>query len=120
MPWPGSTYIILEKGSDRAITLTEGQLRLQSVNKEQDANNRWLCVERDGYFGYCSAKSGFYIGHDGKNGMRASQRALEWWESITPRRHADGGYQLLSPDECHSLLGITVAEQLPLRRTEMA
>jgi hypothetical protein len=110
VPWPNNTYIIIETASVRAITLTENGLCLQDIEEGQDANNRWLCVEKNGYFAFYNPKSGVYMGHDGGNNMRASATALEDWELMTPRRHPDGGYQLLVPHWWHTMTIVTLTE----------
>ncbi|KAL6857537.1 hypothetical protein ACO1O0_004975 [Amphichorda felina] len=112
VPWPDNTYIIVEKGTSRAITLTNNGLRLQDTNgqDEDTHNNRWLCVEKNGYFGLCNPRTGRYLGHDGKSGMRAGATVLDFWELITPRRHPSGGYQLLLPHNSVTLKMVTVAE----------
>ncbi|KAH7177056.1 hypothetical protein EDB81DRAFT_773946 [Dactylonectria macrodidyma] len=104
VPWPDSTYMIIEKGSNRAITLTPGGLRLQDIKDGRNGNNHWLCVERNNYFGFYNEKSRRYLGHDGKMGMRASATVLEEWEFMVPRLHPEGGYQLLLPFWSHTMM----------------
>lgn len=110
IPWPGNTYIVIEKGSDRAITLSEDGLCLQELSQSQNANNRWLCVEKNGYFGLYNAKTGVYLGHDSASTMQACAHSLDEWELITPRLHPEGGYQLLMPFWAHTLMMITVED----------
>ncbi|KAH6972770.1 hypothetical protein BKA56DRAFT_592793 [Ilyonectria sp. MPI-CAGE-AT-0026] len=110
VPWPGSKYVIIEKGSDRAITLTSGRLRLQDVNEGRNLNNQWLCVERNNYFGFYNERARVYLGHDGKKGMRASAPSLEEWEFMIPRLHPEGGYQLLLPFWSHTMMILTPSE----------
>ncbi|CAM1510701.1 Fc.00g010360.m01.CDS01 [Cosmosporella sp. VM-42] len=110
VPWHGNTYMILEKTSGRAITLTNHKLGLQDMVEYHDAHNRWLCVETNGYFGFQDPKTGQYIGHDGNCGMRAMATVFKEWEFMTPRKHPDGGYQLLAPHWWHTLRVVTVAE----------
>ncbi|KAK5993480.1 hypothetical protein PT974_06911 [Cladobotryum mycophilum] len=109
VPWPGETYIILEKDTGRAITLANGRLRLQEIQDDGNTQCHWLCVEANGYFGFLNVKSGRYLGHNGEWNMRASASVLQDWEYFTPRRHPKGGYQLLTPYYHHTLRGMTVA-----------
>lgn len=109
-PWPNNTYIIVEKGSGQAISLNGGALELYDFSDHEDVNIQWLCVERQGYFGFFNTKSGVYLGHNSKETIQASATAFEDWEVVTPRHHPDGGYQLLSPLWWHTLMVIVVAE----------
>ncbi|UKZ76118.1 hypothetical protein TrVFT333_003814 [Trichoderma virens FT-333] len=109
VPWPGGVYRIINKTSDKAITLANGHLCLQETNDPRDEYSHWLCVEANGYFGFFNQKANKYIGHDGEWGMRAwAERFLDW-EYFTPRRHPAGGYQLLSPFYHHTLRELAVA-----------
>lgn len=111
VPWPGNVYIIMEKGSDRALTVSERGLCLQSVSQGGHApNNRWRCVEKNGYFGFYSVKSGVFIGHDMGFNIRALARNHGNFELMTARRHPKGGYQLMLPHWWHTLMAITVTE----------
>ncbi|KAH7326258.1 hypothetical protein B0I35DRAFT_422270 [Stachybotrys elegans] len=111
VPWPSNSYIILEHRTKRAITLRNGQLYLQDIREDPGANNRWQCVEKQGYFGFCNLKSFVYIGHNGsENRAVATAKAHENWEQITPRQHPKGGYQLLFPYYQHTLRMLSVAE----------
>lgn len=109
-PWPNNTYIIIEKCSGQAITLTAGKLCLYDFSQREDVNIHWHCVERSGYFAFFNTKFGVYMGHNGNDHIQASARSLDAWELITPRRHPEGGYQLLSPHWWHTLMVIVVAE----------
>ncbi|RSM08712.1 hypothetical protein CDV31_008054 [Fusarium ambrosium] len=110
VPWPGNTYMIIEKGTDRAITLTSTGLYLQDIEKDPDANNHWLCVDSQNYIGFFNTKSRVYMGHDGGNGMLASAEALNDWELMVPRHHPDGGYQLLTPYWSSAMMMVTAQE----------
>lgn len=111
VPWPGDTFMIVEKSSGKAISTKNGALSLESSTQLADNTNRWLCVERNGYFGFQNTRSGKYLGHDGHYGMRVEAPALEYWELIVPRKHPQGGYQLLVPHWWHSLRAITLNEE---------
>ncbi|KAH6647114.1 hypothetical protein BKA67DRAFT_663460 [Truncatella angustata] len=111
--FPGKTYVILEKISSRAITSTGDGLCLEDIEDDSDEwnqNNRWLCVESNGYLALQDVKSGKYMGHDGKQNVCAQATKLGGWECITTRDHPNGGYQLLSPHWLQSLMAIVVAE----------
>ncbi|KAL2692443.1 hypothetical protein Neosp_002852 [[Neocosmospora] mangrovei] len=96
-PWPGNEYIILEKNTNRAITLTKDGLCLEDDEKDPNANKKWLCVDSNNYIGFFNPKANVYMGHDGKDGLRATAVVLKGWEQMTPRHHPNGGYQLLMP-----------------------
>jgi hypothetical protein len=113
--WPGGIYIIFEKASGRVITHSRGIVTLQDVDADSSAtdgqvSNRWLCVERNGYFGLHDPKSGRYVGHNNNYGMVANATEFNDWESIVPRAHPDGGFQLLVPHWWHSLRTVVVGE----------
>ncbi|KAK8128943.1 hypothetical protein PG984_010051 [Apiospora sp. TS-2023a] len=100
VPWPGNTYLIVEKSSGIAIMRRgDGQITLGSSKDTRmaGANTQWLCVESNNHFGFQNPASGFYLGHDGKDRMHATATALKGWEFIAARPHPKGGYQLLSP-----------------------
>ncbi|ETS83493.1 hypothetical protein PFICI_05369 [Pestalotiopsis fici W106-1] len=107
---PGNTYMILERESLRAMTLTNEGLRLKHIEEGQSLNNRWLCVEKNGWLGLQEPKSGKYIGHDGKSGVRAAANGFHAWEYITTRDRPGGVYQLLVPHWWEALRVIVVAE----------
>lgn len=107
VPWPGNTYMIIEKGTDRAITLTSTGLYLQDIEKDPNANNHWLCVDSHNYIGFFNTKARVYMGHDGSNGMLASAEVLNDWELMVPRHHPDGGYQLLMPYWSREMMMVT-------------
>ncbi|KAL6352580.1 hypothetical protein LRP88_13045 [Fusarium phalaenopsidis] len=109
-PWPGNTYMIIEKGTDRAITLTSTGLYLQDIEKDPNANNHWLCVDSHNYIGFFNTKVRVYMGHDGGNGMLASAGVLNDWELMVPRHHPDGGYQLLMPYWSSAMMMVTAEE----------
>ncbi|KAI9149880.1 hypothetical protein HJFPF1_09626 [Paramyrothecium foliicola] len=107
VPWPGSTYIIVEHGGDAAITVTNQGVRLRDMKDDNNANNRWQCVEKNGYFGFYNQNTRTYLGHNGKDRI-VQGRVHDRWEYITPRKHPDGGYQLLFPFWEHTLLVLSI------------
>lgn len=110
VPWPGKTFIIMQKGTTQAITLLDGHLSMQdAIDFIGQDSNRWMCVEQNGYFGFYNKSTMTYLGHDNKGNVTASARKLAGWELITPRRHPNGGYQLLSPHWAETLHSFNVA-----------
>jgi hypothetical protein len=107
---PGNTYMIMERESLRAITQTEDGLRLHDIHHTQASNNRWLCVEKNGWFGLQEPRSGKYIGHDWKFRVHAAATEFRAWECITTRDHPGGVYQLLVPHWWETLRTVVVAE----------
>ncbi|EQL01546.1 hypothetical protein G6O67_007019 [Ophiocordyceps sinensis] len=101
VPWPGHTFMIVEKNSKRAITLpdTSGRVCLQDTHEGHDTNARqqWHCVRRYGWFGFLNPQSGKYLGHNDHNGIVARADKQGCWENLMPRKHPDGGYELLLP-----------------------
>lgn len=111
VPWPESTFQIIEKGSRRAITLAGDQLKLLSaVNEPSHWDTHWLCVKQNGYFGFQNPMTGKYLGHDGKGRVYAVEGRLRNWELFSPRMHPDGGYELLSPYYSGELMVLCVGE----------
>ncbi|KAM0257179.1 hypothetical protein ACHAQJ_004540 [Trichoderma viride] len=98
IPWPENTYAILDKASGRALTVFEGQLRLMGQRGDNfEAGSLWLCVEAKGYFGFFNEQTGGYLGHDGCLQIHASAQRFNSNQRFIPRRHFNGGYQLLTP-----------------------
>lgn len=102
VPWPGSTFIIVEKATGRAITVRDGKVGMEehavgaSAGASSHRGKQWFCVEKNGHFGFQNQASGKYIGHDGNFGIRASVSHLLAHEFIVVRKHPQGGYQLLA------------------------
>jgi hypothetical protein len=112
VPWPGKSYLILQRGTTHAITLVNGKLQMQdAIDFVGSVDNRWQCVENGhGYFGFYNGHAMTYLGHDNKGNAVASAKKLQGWELITPRRHPEGGYQLLSPHWAEELHSINVVD----------
>lgn len=110
VPWPGHTYMIIEKSSDRAITLENGVLHLGDSKKHPKADMYWLCIEKNGYFAFQNIRSGKYMGHDGNQGIRALATNVDAWEMITTRAYPGGGHQMLVPHWWHTLRIVSIAE----------
>lgn len=98
IPWPGNTYRIIEKHTNRAITLDKDLIAIKDIEDTAKITvTQWFCVEKNGFFGFQHPPSGRYIGHDGNKTLHAKATELQEWEFFTPRQHPEGGYQLLSP-----------------------
>ncbi|KAJ3958508.1 hypothetical protein N0V92_004926 [Colletotrichum tropicale] len=111
IPWPGNTYRIIEKHTNRAITLANDQIVIKDIEDTAKITvTQWLCVEKNGYFGFQHPPSGRYMGHDGNKDLRAKATELNNWELFTPREHPEGGYQLLSPYWSQALMVLCVDE----------
>ncbi|KAK4238615.1 hypothetical protein C8A03DRAFT_14954 [Achaetomium macrosporum] len=99
VPWPGDTFVIIEKASGRAITQINGELQLE-VNASRRGNFYWVCFERGGWLGFYNTASGNYMGHNGGTGkLQAEVRQIRGYEYLCcfcVRRHPAGGYLLLS------------------------
>lgn len=97
VPWHGNMYLMLEKGTGKAITRNaEGGLYLTDESSP-NPHNRWLCVETNGWFGFYNTAARVYMGHDGKRKIHAWASQHKAWEFFNPRQDPLGGYQLLSP-----------------------
>ncbi|KAM5446103.1 hypothetical protein MaudCBS49596_006913 [Microsporum audouinii] len=111
VPWPDNTYLILEKGTKRAITFEQEAVILQDVNEEgQRAAQEWHCVSKDNYFAFYNPKSGKYMGHDGGDYIFAKATEPKAWECITATQHPEGGYRLSMPHYWEWLRVVTVAD----------
>ncbi|KAH6849601.1 hypothetical protein B0I37DRAFT_369387 [Chaetomium sp. MPI-CAGE-AT-0009] len=97
VPWAGETFIIVEKASGRVISHTDGNLRLED-NTGRKGCWHWLCVEKDGWFGFRNTASGMYLGANfwGTGNLQAEVKHHKGWESFSTRRHPNGGYLLLA------------------------
>lgn len=110
VPWPEITFQIIEKQSGRAITLVGDQPKLHRLSSTSSLNTHWLCVKKNGYFGFQNLHTGKYLGHDGKSGICTSTFHLKKWELWTPRQHPEGGHELLSPYHSDTLMLLCIDE----------
>ncbi|EFR04878.1 hypothetical protein MGYG_07879 [Nannizzia gypsea CBS 118893] len=110
VPWPDSTYMILEKGSNRAITYTNQTVFLQDFREGHISTKSWHCIHFNNYFAFYNPVSGRYIGHDGSSIICAKAIAANGYECITAKQHPNGGYQLLMPYYAHALNVMTIGE----------
>lgn len=94
-PWPGSTYIIVDRAQGRAITMIDGRLSLES-DACATGSCHWVCIENKGWFGFRNTASGKYMGHDGRKNIYAAKDRHQAWEFWVARPCPDGGYLLLT------------------------
>lgn len=96
VPGPGKTYRIHLKNTDKVITMTEGEVVLQSPAEAQPGGGwYWVCVEKGNWLGFRNHVSGTFLGHDGKSGLHAKVTHHKSHEFFCVRHHRDGGYLLL-------------------------
>ncbi|TDZ71610.1 hypothetical protein CTRI78_v001877 [Colletotrichum trifolii] len=110
VPWPGTTFRIVEKATGRAMTLIDGELAIRDATGPDDPNTHWFCVEKNGCFGLMNPDTGRYLGNDGGTHVRAWSHEMGEWEYLTMRKHPSGGYQILSPAEENKLKVMCVAQ----------
>src|SRR5690554_4415016 len=97
VPWPGRTYMIRNRASDRILAREDGILVLKEATDLGTCGWRWACIEhREGWLGFRETSSGVYLGRDNYGNFQASATEHKGWEQFDARRHPDGGYQLLS------------------------
>ncbi|KAL6871696.1 hypothetical protein HDV57DRAFT_270545 [Trichoderma longibrachiatum] len=120
VPWPGNKYHIFINDTDRAICANDsGGVYVYDINSDVHQQYTWLCVEKNGYFGFNNTQTGRYIGHNSHDLLRAEAWNFEAWELMTVRKHPEGGYELLSPHWWHTLKKVTVlagSDELVLRQ----
>jgi hypothetical protein len=107
IPWPGNQYIIVDKGSGKAIHLLANidKVILQPVHwthKDKYQPYIFTCVEGDGWFGFYEEFSRQYLGYDENGSIRASPEFTRS-ECFATKVHPSGGYQLLMPTNGPSL-----------------
>jgi hypothetical protein len=95
VPWPGSTYIIVDRAGGRAITMIDGRLSLET-DACATGSATWVCIENKGWFGFRNTASGKYMGHDGRKNIYAVKNHHQAWEFFIARPCPDGGYLLLT------------------------
>lgn len=96
-PLAGKSYVIKRTGTNEAIALVDGELRIQDVQVSTDMSIRWLCVERGTHFGLYNQSAGTFIGHDGRGKMVATRSWLLDHELLSTQYCEGGGYELQTP-----------------------
>ncbi|KAI3398883.1 hypothetical protein diail_8392 [Diaporthe ilicicola] len=96
VPCPGNTYKIHLRDTDKVITVTEGEVLLQSPSESQPGGGwYWICAEKGNWLGFRNHVSGNYLGHNGKTGVQATVKHHKSYEFFCVRHHPHGGYILL-------------------------
>lgn len=96
-PLANKRYVIKNIGTDEAITLIDGRLRIQEVQNAADMSIRWLCVERGTHFGLYNEGARTFIGHDGSGNMVVKRPWLLDHELLGAQYCEGGGYELQTP-----------------------
>ncbi|KAI1385544.1 uncharacterized protein F4822DRAFT_347062 [Hypoxylon trugodes] len=108
VPWPGHTFIIRDPASGRQVTLVRGELRMEEHMGDQGGYH-WICVEKNGWLGFCDPVHGTYIGHDSMGSFISQVKHHKTHEYFCARRHPDGGY-ILSSLTVQGLSKMTIGE----------
>ncbi|KAK7996495.1 hypothetical protein PG989_004535 [Apiospora arundinis] len=95
VPWPGNTYMIIEKDSGRPLNRNDdGGVSLGKADDTPTAaaHSQWLCVEKNNHIGFQNPQSGCYLGHNGRNCATASAWMMKEWERISTAESALAAY----------------------------
>ncbi|KAF3080444.1 hypothetical protein TWF569_011330 [Orbilia oligospora] len=99
-PWPGSTYIITEADSTKALTFTDnGNVKLTRY-RTGDVNQIWTCYEADGWlsFGHTATYgSPVYLGYKpwpSDATLHCDAPSARFNEQFEARSRPKGGFQL--------------------------
>lgn len=96
VPCPGNTYGIHLKGTNKVISITEGEVVLQSLAEAQCGGGwLWTCEEKGNWLGFRNRVSGRFLGHNGESGLHAEAKQQNALERFCIRHHPRGGYLLL-------------------------
>jgi hypothetical protein len=127
VPWPGDRYLIVEKTSQKAVTLTMDGLVMEAIKDSPEVRqrNHWVCVEHDNrlvfyesrsrrMFGYvenahCWSPQALELQMESDYRINADRFDIENGLAIWPRPHPEGGYQLLAGTRCRYFIGLTHA-----------
>ncbi|KAM0262930.1 hypothetical protein ACHAQJ_001523 [Trichoderma viride] len=111
VPWPGNKYNIFINDTNRAICSSpDGTLYVYDIEHDVNKQHTWLCVEKNGYFGFVNPQTGRFIGHNNADLLHSATFQHEAWEFITVRKHPEGGYEILMPHWWHTLKKLCVLE----------
>ena len=93
-PVEGRIYMIRHRQSGKVISLKFGIIVVDVSN--QLSGRFWKCLETDGYQGFRETGSNRVLGHNGKNGLRATVDHHREWEHFVIRHKGNEGYHLQS------------------------
>jgi hypothetical protein len=99
VPWPGNIYMIVETSTRTCITYENKKILLKESNDAPKTSNSWYCVEKDGYYGFQHTASGRFLGRNNERKIHAEVTHLKPYEMYVPRKHPEGGYQLMMPHD---------------------
>lgn len=106
VPWPGNTYIIRNKDSERALGSVTGLFTRKLSLSDDFQPYLWLCVESNGYFGFFNKYCNKYLSFQDDRIQTASDFGPR--EFFLLRRHPQGGYQLLVPASANMLKQVAI------------
>lgn len=97
VPCPGKTYKIHLKDTDKVITITDGNVMLQSPTEALPGGGwYWVCVEKGNWLGFRNHVSGNFLGHDGLWSLHAKVKRHDMSRFFCIRHHPLGGYLILA------------------------
>ncbi|KAL7907364.1 hypothetical protein GGI35DRAFT_470583 [Trichoderma velutinum] len=104
VPWPGNKYnIFINETNEVICSNTLGALFVQDIDHKETRHYTWLCVEKNGYFGFVNTDTGKFMGHNNANKLHSAALHQSAWEYMTVRKHPQAGYELLMPYWWHTL-----------------
>ncbi|KAL1879192.1 hypothetical protein Daus18300_001771 [Diaporthe australafricana] len=97
VPCSGKTYKIHLGDTKKVITVTEGEVMLQSPAESRPGGGwYWVCVENGNWLGFRNHVSGNFLGHNGKtHGFQAKVTHHQALEFFCVRPHPRGDFMLL-------------------------
>ncbi|UKZ76806.1 hypothetical protein TrVFT333_004518 [Trichoderma virens FT-333] len=90
IPWPGNKYNIFMNDTNRVICSNDaGDLYVYDIDCDVNKQQTWLCVEKNGYFGFVNTHSGRFMGHNNADKLHSVTFHHEAWELMTVRKHPE-------------------------------
>jgi hypothetical protein len=125
-PFVGYRYLIVEKESRKALTITSDNLQAIVDNGTGVAQrNRWQCVRIRGFLGFCEVETGRYLGAINTRAQQAghklyvTEKIADSAGRFAPREVESGGWELLYQWSATSLHGIAMAQEGKLIEVRM-
>ncbi|KAK2612554.1 hypothetical protein QQS21_001492 [Conoideocrella luteorostrata] len=120
LPEHDKIFMIVERISRRAISISHGLLTLEYARQENVACH-WLCVDKGGWLGFQNQVTAKYISRDRACTLEASAKHHQSWEYMHFRPTPNGYHKLLVPygselrevkfgDDLRSLVGGSCGE----------